>query len=270
MGITHVLRGEDHLSNTPRQILILEALDLPVPQYGHLPMLLGPDGSPLSKRSGSASLADLRKAGFMPAAIVNYIARLGHAFDTGEFMDMAGLAAHFDLERIGRAPAHFDREQLRHWQSLAVHHCDPGTLESWAGESAMKAVPAEHRDGFLALVQPNILFPADVAVWAAVLFDQGLEFGAEVGEQLSAAGPDFFAACLQAHQAGADLKSMAAAVREATGARGREFFMPLRLALTGLDHGPELGPLLSLMPPEVARERLRRQAETASAHEETP
>ena len=269
MGITHVLRGEDHLSNTPRQILILEALGLPVPQYGHLPMLLGSDGSPLSKRSGSASLADLRQAGYMPAAIVNYIARLGHAFDTGEFMDMAGLAAHFDLGRIGRAPAHFDGEQLRHWQSLAVHHCDPGTLESWAGESAMEAVPAGSRDRFLALVQPNILFPADVAVWAAVLFDHGLKFGADVGEGLSGAGPGFFAACLQAHRAGADLKSMAAAVREATGARGREFFMPLRLALTGLDHGPELGPLLSLMPAEIARARLKRWAETASAQKVT-
>ena len=269
MGITHVLRGEDHLSNTPRQILILEALDLPVPRYGHLPMLLGPDGSPLSKRSGSASLADLRRAGFMPAAIVNYIARLGHAFDTGEFMDMAGLAAHFDLERIGRAPAHFDGDQLRHWQSLAVHHCDLRTLESWAGEQAMETVPAGSRDRFLALVQSNILFPAEVADWAAVLFDHGLEFGAGVGERLSAVEPGLFAACLQAHQAGADLKSMAAAVREATGARGRDFFMPLRLALTGLDHGPELGPLLSLMPPDIARERLTRWAGPASAREET-
>lgn len=269
MGITHVLRGEDHLSNTPRQILILEALGLPVPQYGHLPMLLGSDGSPLSKRSGSASLGELREAGFMPAAIVNYIARLGHAFDTGEFMDMAGLAAHFDLERLGRAPAHFDGEQLRHWQSLAVHQCDRRTLGSWAGEQAMEAVPAGRRDRFLDLVQPNILFPSDVADWAAVVFARGLEIGPEESERLGAAGSEFFAACLRAHQAGADLKSMAATVREATGARGRDFFMPLRLALTGLDHGPELGPLLSLMPPDVAEERLARWSGPANARKET-
>lgn len=269
MDITHVLRGEDHLSNTPRQILILKALDLPVPRYGHLPLLLGPDGSPLSKRSGSASIGGLRDAGFMPQAVVNYIARLGHAFETGEFMDLDGLAAHFDLERIGRAPARFDGEQLRHWQSLAVHHCDPDRFKTWAGEAALDPVPASRRAEFLALVQPNVLFPDDVALWASLLFDGGVELGAEARDRLAAAGPAFFAACLQARQAGADLKAMAASVREATGARGRDFYMPLRLALTGLDHGPELGPLLNLMPPDVASQRLRRWAEPAPAHEET-
>ena len=260
MGITHALRGEDHLSNTARQVLILQALDLPLPRYGHLPMLLGPDGSPLSKRRGSIDLSTLQHAGYMPAAIVNYIARLGHAFETGEMLDLPGLAAHFDVDRLGRAPAHFDAAQLRHWQAQAVHHCDQAALATWAGTDALAGVPAPSRDAFLALIQPNVVFPADVARWARVLFGDGLEFEPTAREQLQAAGADFFCACTEAHQAGADLKSLASAVRDATGARGRGFFMPLRLALTGLEHGPELGPLLRVMPPEIVTRRLQRWA----------
>lgn len=260
MGITHALRGEDHLSNTARQVLILQALDLPLPRYGHLPMLLGPDGSPLSKRRGSIDLSTLQNAGYMPAAIVNYIARLGHAFEIGEMLDLPGLAAHFDVGRLGRAPAHFDEAQLRHWQAQAVHHCERAALAAWAGTDALADVPASSRDAFLGLVQPNVVFPADVARWARLLFCGGLEFEATVRDQLQTAGVDFFAACAEAHHAGADLKTMASVVREATGARGRGFFMPLRLALTGLEHGPELGPLLRVMPPEIVTRRLQRWA----------
>ncbi|HET7369399.1 MAG TPA: glutamate--tRNA ligase, partial [Gammaproteobacteria bacterium] len=100
MGVTHVLRGEDHLANTPRQMLLLEALDLTAPRYGHLGLLVGDDGAPLSKRHGSASLHDLRERGVLPGAVLNYLARLGHHYaDDPGHADFAALAAAFDLHR---------------------------------------------------------------------------------------------------------------------------------------------------------------------------
>ncbi|MGB5591413.1 MAG: glutamate--tRNA ligase [Gammaproteobacteria bacterium] len=264
MGVTHVLRGDDHLSNTPRQILILEALGMEVPRYGHLPLLLATDGSPLSKRRGSVSLRDLREAGYMPEAVLNYIARLGHAFETGESMDLTGLAAHFDVSRIGRAPAHFDEEQLRHWQAHAVHHCPSQDLRAWAGDAALSQVPGASLAEFLALAQPNILFPEQLAEWAALIFAPEFELPESVSIQLQAVDPRFFAACLRVSGDGGDLRAMAAAVREATGAKGKDFFMPLRLALTGREHGPELGPLLKVMPRPIVTARLNRWSDDES------
>jgi glutamyl-tRNA synthetase len=120
MGITLVLRGADHLANTPRQILILQALGLGRPRYGHIPLLLGTDGVPLSKRHGATSLQDLRKRGFLPEAIRNLLVRLGHTALTDGWLDDAAMRASFDLARLHVAPARFDEAQLRHWQALAV------------------------------------------------------------------------------------------------------------------------------------------------------
>ena len=120
MGITLVLRGDDHLANTPRQILLLEALGRPAPQYGHLPLLLGASGAPLSKRDGAASLRDLRSQGYLPGALRNYLVRLGHACGHDGWLETAEMPRYFDLARSSRSAAHFDEAQLRHWQREAL------------------------------------------------------------------------------------------------------------------------------------------------------
>ena len=126
MGITLVLRGDDHLANTPRQLLILEALGRPMPAYGHLPLLLAPNGSPLSKREGAASLTDLRAQGYFAGAVRNYLVRLGHACRATTWLDLDEMPAHFDLRRTSHSAARFDETQLRHWQREAITratHC---------------------------------------------------------------------------------------------------------------------------------------------------
>src|SRR3954469_6862254 len=118
-GITHVVRGEDHLSNTPKQLLVLEALDAPTPVYAHLPLLHGPDGKKLSKRHGAASMQELRDAGFLPEAVVNYVALLGAGFAADrELFTAAELAERFDLSRVSRNPAVFDAQKLRHMNGI--------------------------------------------------------------------------------------------------------------------------------------------------------
>ncbi|HWD73845.1 MAG TPA: glutamate--tRNA ligase [Solirubrobacteraceae bacterium] len=114
-GITHVIRGEDHLSNTPKQMRVLEALGAPVPVYAHLPLLHGPDGKKLSKRHGAASVQALRDAGYLPEAVDNYIALLGAGFSSDEeFFTLPELAERFRLERVSKNPAVFDERKLRH------------------------------------------------------------------------------------------------------------------------------------------------------------
>jgi len=261
MGVTHVLRGEDHLSNTPRQILLLEALGLPVPIYGHLPLLLGEDGKPLSKRKESAGMGEFRDRGVFPQALANYAARLGHAFESGELMTLDGLADHFTLEKIGRAPARYDPVQLEHWQGLAVLAADDATLAGWAGEPAFHAVPEALRSRFLECVRPNIHRPEDVAGWADILFGRGPVFTDEARAALVAAGSDFFSAALEGLESGDhSLAAISGAVRRRLGVRGRALFRPLRLALTGAEAGPELAQVLALLPDEAVRSRLGRWA----------
>ncbi|MGB2971901.1 MAG: glutamate--tRNA ligase, partial [Candidatus Competibacter sp.] len=122
MGITQVLRGEDHLANTPRQLLLLEALALSAPRYGHLALIVGADGGPLSKRAGDLSIRELRASGYLPEAVLNYLARLGHAYARDVWMAPEVLAAEFSTAHLGRAPARYDEAQLLHWQSEAVQH----------------------------------------------------------------------------------------------------------------------------------------------------
>lgn len=129
--ITLVLRGEDHLSNTPRQLAILAALNMPAPVYGHLPLMLAPGGGPLSKRAGSLSLRDLRAQGFLPAALQNYLARAGCAIGADELLSAAELAAAFSLSAVSKSPSAFDEAQLLHWQKRAAQNLTAALRETW-------------------------------------------------------------------------------------------------------------------------------------------
>ncbi len=256
MGVTDVLRGEDHTSNTPRQLLILEALGLPAPRYGHLSLVVTPAGQPLSKRAGSPGLEDLRRAGYLPAAVANDLARLGHGIDGDDLLDMAGLADVFDIQRVSTSPARFDVSQLDHWQHKAVAALEAEAMAAWAG-SGLDSVPADQRGAFIELIRHNVHTPDDVADWARRVFEpDGVSPGPEVKAAVAEAGAGFFATA--ARHAGEGLGAMSRAVREATGRKGRALFLPLRLALTGRSDGPELGPLLELMPAPLARARLER------------
>jgi nondiscriminating glutamyl-tRNA synthetase len=266
MGITHVLRGEDHLSNTPRQLLLLEALDLPIPNYGHLPLLVDSHGSPLSKRKGAVSLAELNKAGLLPGAVNNYIARLGHAFESGDLMSIEQLADHFDIGKVGRTPARYDPVQLEHWQHLALISCTHQEISEWAGNQSLSDVPDDIRERFVELVRANVSRPEELSQWAVRLFGQEFEYSKAVQDELQAVNPGLFHAAADALDGGAtNLREVAQAVTAATGLRGRNLFRPLRLALTGTPDGPELGPTIEIMPSDILRRRVIRWSAVAQS-----
>ncbi len=269
MGVTHVLRGEDHLTNTPRQLLLLNALGLRAPAYGHLSLLVGDDGAPLSKRHGSRSVRELREQGYLPGALLNYLARLGHSCESDAYSDFAQLAAAFSLSRLGRAPARYDEQQLRHWQKEAVAAASLEELTSWFGASSHYAATPEQlndRDlaGLLLAVRDNIVMPHDVADWLRRLGGDGVEPDADGRRVLDATGSAFFRHALSALEGATDFRSFAGAVGKAAGARGKTLFMPLRVALTGATHGPEMQRVWEWLGPVRCRTRLQRALDRRS------
>lgn len=265
MGVTLVLRGDDHMTNTPRQILILNALQLPIPQYAHVALLLGIDGTPLSKRHGALSLQDLRKRGFLPGAVRNHLVRLGHSCVTDGWLDDAAMLADFDLTRLGRAAAKFDDAQLRHWQREAVAHLSDHAFQSWIADQLPAWLDQSQRDAFVAAIRRNVEFPADAKVWADVVFGRLPPLDEDATAAIRDAGGKFFAAAEDLlTRPGVEFKHAVRELGEQTGRKGPSLFMPLRAALTGATHGPELAPLLKLIPIDEVRSRLDRARRLAS------
>jgi glutamyl-tRNA synthetase len=261
MGVTHVLRGEDHLTNTPRQLMILEALGLRAPSYGHVSLIVGNDGSPLSKRHGATSVREYRERGFLPQAMTNHLFRLGHSTSEHGFLSLEEMARAFDAAHLGRAPARFDEQQLLVWQKEAVHRLSTDEALRWLGPLLPARLDEKTRAAFVAAVLPNLVLPEDARAWVNVVFGDLPDLEPAEQQLVLEAGKGYFSAAAEAAAAnGNDLAAIANAVRSATGKKGAALYMPLRVALTGRAHGPELAPLLKAMPPGKARERLARFA----------
>jgi nondiscriminating glutamyl-tRNA synthetase len=261
MGVTHVLRGEDHLTNTPRQLMILEALGLRAPAYGHVSLLVGKDGAPLSKRHGDPSVRYYRERGYSPEAIANHLFRLGHSTSEHGFLTLEEMARAFDPTHLGRAPARFDDQQLTMWQKEWVNRLTADTARVWLSSVVPAHVDESASRAFIEAVMHNVVLPEDAQGWAQVVFGELPPLAADDEQVVRNAGSGYFsAAASAAATSDNDLPAIVNAVKAATGRTGAALYKPLRLALTGRTHGPELAPLLKAMPPGKARERLARFA----------
>jgi glutamyl-tRNA synthetase len=248
-----VLRGDDHLTNTPRQLMLLDALGMRRPGYGHVGLLVGADGAPLSKRHGSTSVQEFRERGFLAAALLNHLFRLGHTSDVEGWLSPGEMPAHFRPEHLGRASARFEESQLLHWQKETLQRMSVAEIGVWLGLA--------DSPGFVELMRHNVVLPKDAEPWVAVVRGELPVPGPAEKRVIDAAGPSFFAAAAAAlGECGQDLHALAKVLRERTGRGGADLYMPLRVALTGQAHGPELGPLLKLMSPDTARRRLESHA----------
>ena len=244
-GITHVVRGEDHVSNAAAHIRIMEALGGEAPLFAHLPLLVGPGGEGLSKRLGSLSLASLREAGIEAMALVSYLAHLGTSDDIEPFQAMESLVRVFDLDHTGRAQPHFDPETLKRLNAKLLHAMP---FEAVAERLERLDLAAETRR-FWETIRGNVETLDDAAYWATVL--RGPLKGA--ASEAARAG----LAHLPAEPwDGATWGTWTKAVAGATGLKGKALYQPLRLALTGRDHGPEMQNLLPLIGRRRALARL--------------
>lgn len=264
MKVSLVVRGEDHLTNTPRQLMILKSLGLlPLPDYAHISLVVGHDGAPLSKRHGSKTVREMRESGYMPLAIVNYLARLGHTFENNNLMSLQELAAGIEIKHLHKSPARFDAVQMDYWQKETVLSAtDEGLLEWISGQdSAQKVmadfVPADKTLEFINTVRDNIVMPEDVSKWAEAIFTKELTLHKEAKSAIKNAGVSFFEAAIKLLPDHTDdFKEFSKAIGASANKKGKELFMPLRAALTGTTQGPEMVKMWRLMGKELIQARL--------------
>ncbi len=255
MGITHVIRGAEHLSNTVRQLLVYEALDMPVPLFAHIPLILGSDRSKLSKRHGAPNIVDYREKGYPPEALINYLAFLGWSTKGGnEILSVDDLVAEFELSRVSDSPSIFDEDKLN-W--VSANHIRRGGSKLYL-EQAMPFFPDEltgryNRDELsriFDMASENLpcfeRLPAETASFmpGPPVYDEGaLETLAGTQEVLTALKEKFTSLSEWSYD------PVKAAIKETgkeSGVKGKGLFMPLRVAVTGHGHGPDLTSILEL------------------------
>ena len=244
LGVTHVVRGEDHVSNTALQIQMMEALGAPAPAFAHAALLTGAEGK-LSKRLGSLGVAHFREAGIEPSAVVSLLARIGTSAAVEPFAGPAPLIAAFDFARFSRAPARFDEGELAQLNARIVHGLDHDAV-------ADRLPAGMDRAGWEA-IRPNLSTVADAADWWHVV--EG-----PVAAAIDPADRDFLSV---AHRVAGEIDwasdpwhALTAALKDETGRKGKPLFLPLRRALTGRDHGPDMAALLPLIGRDRALARL--------------
>ena len=247
MGVTHVVRGSDHVTNTATQIQIINALGGTVPSFAHHSLLTGPQGESLSKRLGVLSIRDLRESGIEPEALLSLMARLGSSQPVELRLSLEEIAEGFELSQFGSAPTKFDVNDLYPLTARKLHGLP---LSAVADEIAALGVPADKAELFWSVTRENIETRKDLAGWwelfrdgaEPVIADEDRDFIAEAMAILPE-GP------LTQESWGAWTK----AVKEQTGRKGKGLFMPLRKALTGRERGPEMADVLPLLQTIPAR-----------------
>jgi glutamyl-tRNA synthetase len=259
-GITHVLRGDDHISNTPKQIQILQALGAPLPRYGHLANIHGDDGKKLSKRHGAVTAEEFRAEGYLPEALVNFLALLGWSYDDRtEIMSIPELVERFTLERVGASPAVFDFQKLEHFNGIYLRALSPEEYGArllrylgeqgydWDEELVRATVP---------LVQEKISKLSEYPEFVAFLFrdvkpDPALLDGRVLEEaERVLAGVDPFAT--------EAIEEALRALADQLGLKPREAFQPIRVAVTGSKVSPGLFESIELLGREATLDRIRR------------
>lgn len=249
LGVTHVMRGEDHVTNSAVQVQLFEALGAKAPAFAHFPLISGASGEGLSKRKGALSIRDLRDdEGMEPMAILSLLARIGTSDPVEPRTDMESLIAGFAIDRFSRATAKFDAQELLNLNAKVLHGLPLSVVRARLEDLGLEGVD----EAFWLTIRPNLKRLRDAVDWWHIV--NGPVTPVVEDE-------DFIATALLRMPEGPwdhdTWKAWADAVKAETGAKGRALFMPLRQALTGRDHGPEMNALLPLIGPDKARARLR-------------
>ena len=265
MRITHVIRGDDHVNNTPRQINILQALGAPLPLYGHLPMILGTDGEKLSKRHGAVSVMDYPEQGFLPEAMINYLARLGWSHGDDEIFSVEQMCAWFDLDHLSKSPAQFNPEKLAWLNAHYIKQADDVRLEGLV-RPRMTADGAQFDTGpdlaaVLALMKDRTATVNELAS-AAMLFYRTPApaptlLAQHVTDAVKPALAAYARACTDVAWNREALAAMMKSVLSVHGLKMPQLAMPLRLLLTGQLQTPSIDAVVELLGRDTVANRLQ-------------
>jgi nondiscriminating glutamyl-tRNA synthetase len=255
MEITHVIRGEDHITNTARQLMLFAALDRPAPRYGHHSLILAPDGGKLSKRHGATSIGEFRALGYLPEAMVNYLALLSwHPADEREKFSLAELIAEFDMDRLSKSPAVFDVQKLNWLNGLYLRELAPadlaGRIAPYLEEAGIQLAPGQ-REVVAEAVQANLVMLSDAPRYAGVFVEPveavsgphagslrvpGAEVVFGIAREVFGGMPGEYLPSGEARE----LVRRVVELAKEQGLKGKTVYHPLRVALSGREEGPEL------------------------------
>jgi nondiscriminating glutamyl-tRNA synthetase len=277
MEITDVIRGEDHITNTARQMMLFSALGRPAPRYGHHSLILAPDGSKLSKRHGATSIGDFQGLGYLPAAIVNYLALLSwHPADEREKFTLPELVEEFELERVSKSPAIFDINKLNWLNGLYIRELTPEELfrhvAPYLADARMPFAPVQ-REVVAEAIQANLVVLSDAPRFAEVFLDEAEPATCQGAPALVAPGtPELFALAkehfermpaefLPSPEARELLRGLVEAAKQ-HGIKGKAVYQPLRVALSAREEGPELYYLVG----GLGKSRILRRLDSAASY----
>jgi glutamyl-tRNA synthetase len=268
MQVTHVIRGEDHLMNTPKHLQLIEALGCSPPCYAHIPLILNPDGSKMSKRDAGAAVGDYSKQGFLPGAVVNFIALLGWSSKTDEeIFTLEQLVERFSLENVNRAPARFDFEKCK-W--VNQQHLIQMNVEDFAAAAKpfveCAGLPvSENYGAVIAAIKEKVRLLGDVPDAIGFLLNDEFSFDDEsvVKARGNTSAKDLLSGLADRFESIGEWSAEAAkaalnATAEAAGVKPGQIMFPLRVALSGRPHGPDLGTILDLLGKERCTKRVLR------------
>jgi glutamyl-tRNA synthetase len=277
MGITHILRGDDHLSNTPKQVLLYRALDVELPLFGHVPMIMGPDKKRLSKRHGAMSVLEYRRQGFLPEAMVNYLARLGWSYGDQEIFSLTELREKFSLHNLSKSACVFDPDKLlwvnsQHIKAVPAEELAP-VLQEFLQAKDLPSSERTYLSRLIPLLQPRAKTMQEMADWAApfVRGDQELAYDPELLHKFVTPEVASYLERLlpvlrelpRFDQKG--LESRMESFLEEQGIRFKRLAQPLRVALTGSKASPGLFESMELLGRESVLARLERALQLAEA-----
>ena len=266
MGITQVIRGDDHVNNTPRQINILKALGATLPRYAHVPMILGSDGERLSKRHGAVSVMQYEEEGFLPEALINYLARLGWSHGDEEIFSVEQLVEWFDLEHISKSAAQFNPEKLRWVNQHYIKQADNARLAIWVTKNlAARGVIVNDTiplTSVIELYKGRTATLVELANEAAVFYSEVNPSDELLQAQLT---PDVLPALQELAERFVDMAweapAIAATIKEVLAKynlKMPKLAMPLRVMLVGQTHTPSVDAVIALFPREVVLQRMKK------------
>ncbi len=258
MKITHVIRGDDHLSNTPKQILVAKALNIPIPKYAHHPLILGPDRSKLSKRHGITSVAKYREQGYLPEALFNYLSLLGWSSEDGkELFSKEELIEAIDISRIGKSAAVFDFQKLKWMNGIYIRNYEINKLTELLKDFLKDYNLEEYNNNWLKkfteVIRGNLEILADVREWASIFFNEEIQYEDDAIKLLKNSEINKIIPILEEKLKNIDslnddtyIEIFKEIIKE-TKIKGKKLFMPVRALFTGKTSGPDLQQTLILI-----------------------
>lgn len=264
MGVTHIVRAEEHLSNTARQILIYEALGFKTPYFSHTPLILAEDGSKLSKRHGATSVAEYREKGYLPDALFNYLALLGFTPESGrEKISREEIIKEFDVKRISKSPSKFDINKLNWLNGEYIKDLDKNTLlerlKTFLDEKFFKDYSETDLDRILILSSGGISYFSQINDNVSIFFNDDFELPLEFIDKYRKVIDYLKNRLLDYDKVNKDLwKNIIKEIGKEFSLKGKDLFMPIRIMTTGREHGPDIYEVLEILGKERILKRISR------------